>query len=270
VTSHPAPRALPAPRAPARGSTSAPVNPGRIWAPRSVTGTAARPVDGNAWCAKALGEIKTRVARGEKVQVVFDIDNTLSDGRARTLALGQQWDKANGTHYFHRVPVTRVGHDAVDTAATLKIPSPNAEAFKTFWDVAFWKGENFKLDTPIAEVVKLAKAAANAGANVIYVTGRIEDLESASVAQLKRFGLPNADAKHVVSKPSVDVKTAPWRTNWLATHAPQHTAFFFTESRRDVGSAQAAAPNLPCVLLQSPFGGDTPVDARTPIFRASH
>ena len=68
--------------------------------------------------------------------------------------------------------------------------------------------------------------------------------------------------------PTVATPTTAWRTGWLQAHAPRSTAFFFTESRREIGAAQAAMPSLPCVLLKSPFGGDAAVRPDTPVFRA--
>jgi phosphoglycolate phosphatase-like HAD superfamily hydrolase len=199
--------------------------------------------------------------------VVFDIDNTLSDGRARTLAVGKAWDKANGTHFFD-VPRARIGHDAGDTAATLGIPAEKREAWAVFWERQFWAPESFVHDAPIPAAVELVKAAKRAGAEVVYLTGRIQTLEQATIDQLRRFGLPDVDADHVVTKPSVETRTTAYRTGWLKDHQPESIALFFTESRRDLSDAQAQLPKLPAVLLKSAFGGDTPVRADTPIFRA--
>jgi hypothetical protein len=268
VNSHPVVRTTtPGERRP-RPSPEAPAETGRAWAPRSVARPRARAVDGNAFCARALGDIRARVARGEKVKVVFDIDNTLSDGRTRTLAVGQAWDKLNGTHYFSGVPPSRIGHDAGDTSVTLGIPPEQRAAFATYWEKQFWAPESFVHDAPIKDTVALVKAAASAGAEIVYLTGRIAALEPATIAQLQRFGLPGVDAEHVVTKKDVSVKTTPYRTGWLKEHAPEATAFFFTESRREIADAQANIPGLACVLLKSPFGGDLPVRADTPVFRA--
>jgi phosphoglycolate phosphatase-like HAD superfamily hydrolase len=227
-----------------------------------------RLVDGNAWCARALSEIKARVARGETVKVVFDIDDTLSDGRARTLAIGKAFDEKHGTQFFEGVGKDRMLHDAIDTAASLGIGSPLKEKFERFWDKEFWSPKAFAHDEPFADTVKLAHDAAKAGAKVIYLTGRVQHLERATIEQLQRFGLPQVDARHVVSKPTIKTPTTPWRANWLATNAPKETAFFITESRRDIAGVQRSQGKVPCVLFHSPFNGETPVDEGTPIFRA--
>lgn len=270
VASRPvAPAPAPASHRPTAGARP-PEEPRRAWVPRTGAAgrTAPRTVDGNAFCARALADIRARAARGEKVTVVFDIDNTLSDGRTRTLAVGQAWDRQHGTHYFSGVAKERIGHDAVDTAATLGIPADQREAWKTFWEREFWAPHSLVHDAPIADVVALVKAARAAGAEVTYLTGRIAELEPATIAQLQRFGLPQVDAEHVVTKPDLSVKTTAWRTGWLAQQPPGSIGLFVTESRRDLGDAQSKVAGLPAVLLDSPFGGDHAVRPDTPIFRA--
>lgn len=228
----------------------------------------AKRVDGNAFCEAALADIRARTSRGEKVRVVFDIDDTLSDSRARTLAIARDWDQARGTHHFDGLTRGRVGHDGAETAAALKLPPDVQRDFAAHWNVEFWKGERFVHDTPIAPVVALAKAAKAAGAEVIYLTGRVDALEGATRKQLRSFGLPDVDAARVVSKPGLSVRTAPFKTQWLKDSAAQgnHLAWFFTESKRDIGAVQKDLPAAPCVLLSSGFNGKGDARADTPVF----
>lgn len=117
--------------------------------------------------------------------MVFDIDDTLSESRARTLNVAKDWDQANGTNHFARLVVAQVGQSGADTARGLGLPEPVVADFQKHWDVEFWKGERFTNDTPIAPMVKLAKAAKAAGAEVIFLTGRIDALEGATIAPVR-------------------------------------------------------------------------------------
>lgn len=225
------------------------------------------PPDGNAFCKQVLADIEARTARGEKVRVVFDIDDTLTDGRTRTLAIARAWDQANGTRFFDGFPLSKVGHRGADTAAAAGLPKKAAAAFEAHWNVAFWDPANFVHDAAIPEGVKLAKQAKAAGADVYFLTGRIQALEPASIAQLRRLGLPDVDGEHVVSKPDVATKTGPFKAEWVARNGPNEVALFFTESRRDIGALQAVLPKLPAVLLDSRFAGSDPVAPDTPVFR---
>ncbi len=223
--------------------------------------------DGKAFVAKAFADISARVARGEKVRVVFDIDDTLADTRARTLKIAKAWDQANGTKYFDRLTVAQVAHTGLGTARALGLPWAAEKAFAEHWETAFWDGANFVHDAPIPDIVALAKQAKELGADVVYLTGRVQDRETYTIAQLKRFGL-EASHKSVVSKPNLKTRTVPFKAEWLAKSVAdgKPVAFFFTESRRDIAGIQAAAVDAPSVLLDSPFGGTEGVKADTPIY----
>lgn len=223
--------------------------------------------DGKAFVAAALRDITARSARGEKVRVVFDIDDTLADTRVRTLTVAKAWDQANGTHYFDRLTLAQVGHNGLETAKALGLPWAAERAFSEHWETAFWDGANFVHDAPIADIVALARQAKEAGADVVFLTGRTQDRETATIAQLKRFGL---DASHrtVVSKPDLGTRTVPFKAQWLEKSVDEGkpVAFFFTESRRDIAGIQSAFPAAASVLLDSPFGGTEGLRADTPIY----
>lgn len=253
-------------------AAAAPSTSAQGWAPKSIRGAApaerSGPPDGKKFCDAALIDIKARTARGEKVRVVFDIDDTLSESRARTLVVAKEWDQANGTHHFDRLVVAQVGQNGTETAKALNLPDPVGRDFQAHWDLEFWKGESFVHDTPIAPMVKLAKQAKAAGAEVIFLTGRVDALEVATIAQLQRFGLKDVNSETVVSKADLSVRTGPFKTQWLqqSEAAGNHLAFFITESRRDVAAVQQGFASAPTVLLSSAFGGTEALRDDTPIF----
>jgi hypothetical protein len=226
------------------------------------------PPDGRAFVRAALVDIRTRVAHGEKVRVAFDIDDTLANTRARTLHLAKEWDTANGTHYFDRLTLEQVGHDGLSTAMAMQLPWAAEKDFTAYWNQGFWDGANFQFDQPIPEMIELAKQARAAGAEVIYLTGRIANRERFTIDQLEKFGLPDVDASHVASKPDLGARTVQFKTDWLRQSAEEgnHLAFFITESRRDIAGIQSALGECPCVLLDSKFGGNDGIDQSTPIY----
>lgn len=237
--------------------------------PRDLDVVERRPgaPDGKAFVAAALDGLGKHLAGGEKVRVVFDIDDTLADTRVRTLTIARAWDQANGTRYFDRLTVGQVAHTGLGTAKALGLPWAAEQAFAKHWEVAFWDGANFVHDAPISEVVALAKQAKALGAEVVFLTGRVQDREHATIAQLKRFGL-DANHRTVVSKPNLGTRTVPFKAEWLANSVTdgKPVAFFFTESRRDIAGIQAAAVDAPSVLLDSAFGGVEAVREGTPVY----
>ncbi|MFT3712605.1 MAG: HAD family acid phosphatase [Archangium sp.] len=157
-------------------------------------------VSGSKYLRDAIAEIKQRTARGEKVAVAFDVDNTLVDTRGRVLAIGKAFDKANGTHYFKGKTSKSMGNDAKETAKLLKMTDAHSKKFSALFFREFFKGENYANDTQIKSTISLAKRAAAAGADVFYVTARTQSEETFTIKQLEKAGLPDVDASHVVSE----------------------------------------------------------------------
>ncbi|MBI3182382.1 MAG: hypothetical protein HYZ28_09585 [Myxococcales bacterium] len=265
VSSEPAVRAARS-DAPARQTEAPAAEAG--WVSRAVGAKPRSRVDGKAFIRSALADIKERTSRGEKVRVVFDLDNTLADTRARTLAVARAFDRQDGTSHFRGLTLEKVGHDGAETAKAMRLPESAATSFAQYWDREFWKGKNLVHDLPMEETIRLARSAKSAGAEVVYLTGRIDSLRRPTVAQLKRLGLPDADSAHLTMKPSVSVRTAPFKAEQLGKWMGEgfHIGWFFTEGRRDIAHLQSALPKVPCVLLDSHFGGEQQVSPRTPVY----
>lgn len=228
-------------------------------------------VDGAAFCKKTLADLETRVKNGEKCRVVFDIDDTLVDTRARTLALAKAFDKQRGTKAFSKLTLSKVGKSAKETCEALGVDEKTAKAFNGYWNANFFAGKSFDKDAPIARTIALAKQSKAAGAEVVYLTGRTESVRPGTLAQLEKLGLPDADDSHLVMKPKASVKTPEWKSGLLAQWAGESKlGFFVTESRRDIAQVQADHPELPCVVLDSPFEhGGTPIRSDTPLLHSA-
>jgi predicted secreted acid phosphatase len=226
-------------------------------------------VSGPRYLREALAEIKHRTARGEKVAVAFDVDNTLVDTRGRVLAIGKAFDKANGTHYFKNKTAKAMGNDAKETAKLLHMTDAHARKFSALFFREFFKGENYANDTKISSTISLAKRAAAAGADVFYVTARTQSEESFTIKQLEKAGLPDVDPTHVVSKAKMRDKTTDYKANELKQLAQTHdfVPWFITESRADIAGVQKLDAPVKAVLLETKFSGDGKVDAETPIWK---
>ncbi|MBX7098083.1 MAG: HAD family hydrolase [Myxococcaceae bacterium] len=224
-------------------------------------------VDGKRFCAQALDDVKARVARGERAVVVFDLDNTVADTRARTLAIAHAYDAQRGTHLFDGVALNEVGHDGEELARSLGLSEAEVTSFQRYWKAEFWKSDNLVHDLPMPTIIKLAQDAKKAGAEVIYLTGRAQETEAGTIAQLKRFKLPDADASHVLSKPLPRMSTPNFKVRELDRLERQgaHIAWFFTEGRKDLGYIQQKL-STPCVLLDSTQGGEEAIADGTPLY----
>lgn len=226
-------------------------------------------ISGPKFLKDSIAQIKERTARGEKVAVAFDVDNTLVDTRGRVLAIGKAFDKANGTSYFKGKTSKAMGNDAKETATNLKMTDAHAKKFSAMFFREFFKGKNYQNDTQIRSTIELAKKAAAAGADVFYVTARTQSEESFTIKQLAKAGLPDVDATHVVSKAKMRDKTPAYKAEELTNLASHYdfVPWFITESRADIAGVQKLDAPVQSVLLETKFSGDKKVEADTPIWK---
>lgn len=230
------------------------------------------PVDGRAWAQDKLADIRARVANGEKVKVVFDLDNTIWDNRPRTTELARRFDAERGTNLFDGLTLDQVGKDGYETAINAGLTREQAKEFSKYWRQHAYSDEMNQFDAPLAEIDDLAKQAQEAGAEVIYLTARPEEERAGTLGNLERMGLPNADSAHLIMKPTEREPSAPYKVRELTRMqeaGDAHLAWFLTESRRDIGAVQDAKLEVPTVLIDAPWERKgRAVDPSTPIFPA--
>lgn len=232
-----------------------------------------------AYCAAALAEIRRIKAAepGRRCVVFFDLDNTLFETRARTLHVLQLWDEAHGTSHFAALDLAGVGWDAKATCEALGL-SAIADDVQNFWNDAFWSGAHFDRDLVMTDLAKLAREAGLAGAEVHYLTGRIEALRGPSRGQLERAELPLASDRHLHLKPDLDTRTSPFKAEVLhATMASgAFVGWFATDSVREVDelraeeAANGRGPKVPALFVAHPLQhGRLPEDS-TAVFATKH
>lgn len=204
--------------------------------------------------------------------VVFDIDNTLVDTRHRTRAAADLFCRRHpNTTRLAGLPLRDIRYDGLQTAAARGVEPKVAKKFHSFWDRFFWRPQSFRLDRPIRQTVQLARQAKAAGAEVFYLTGRVEPLKGRTLTQLRRLGLPDADPAHVICKPSMDLSTAPFKRQVVAEIARrQPIQWFMSDSRTDIAAVQCVLPPGSCVLVDFPVGParkPAPLHQATPVIK---
>lgn len=164
--------------------------------------------------ANALERTRELAAKGVRVVWGFDLDNTLYDTRARTLAIGKDFDAAHGTRYFDKLDVTdltRIGRDGAATAQALGLSAEHAKEFTELWGREFWNPARLIHDVELPEMIARAQAVLEAGGTLRYITGRAEQwtddttgrpmsFRADTLARIERSGLP-APSESLVLKP---------------------------------------------------------------------
>ncbi len=227
-------------------------------------------VDGEAFFRVAMVDVRVRTARGESCWAIFDLDNTLCGTRARTLAIAKAFDLKHDTQYFRDLTLDGVGYDGEDTCKRLRLSKKVTQAFGLHWEAAFWRESNFLLDQPIKKTIALVRMAEMAGAEIIYLTSRVEARREATLLQLKRLGLPS-EISALYCKPDGQTATEVFKAQQIEKWAASgvHLAWYLTDSRREIAFMQKRCPDLRCVLLETPFQpSETEVRSDTPILKS--
>lgn len=254
---------------------------GRAVKKARVKGKPARR-DGLAFCNAAITRIARRTAQGKRTCVVFDIDNTLVDTRLRTRAAAHAFGalRTRGRAKLSGLTLARVGYDGFQTAQKLGYGWRSSGAFQQFWRGFFWNGKNFKHDAPMAPTVGIVRRAKAAGAEVFYLTGRVDRFQKNTVKQLKRLGLPDADNKHVLSKPSTLCRlpdgrmdftpTAPFKVKQLKQLRREgfHVGLFMSDAASDIAAVQKRT-SISCVKVDFPVSPPSEpwLKPNTPVIR---
>jgi phosphoglycolate phosphatase-like HAD superfamily hydrolase len=229
------------------------------------------PPSGIGFCRARLEEV---LAEPGPACAAFDVDNTLVDTRYRTAAAVRAFASRQPparARALTQVTAQDVGYDGRQTARLLGLDPRTAGELASYWECYFWTPHSFTHDRPIQITSQIARRTSEAGVEVFYVTGRIQELKAATIAQLRRLGLPHADEEHVFCKSGLDVLTGVFKDEAVGSLVRRGLtiAWFMTDSRADVEAVRRRA-GVPCVLIDFPVRPDQPLprpDRRVPTIR---
>lgn len=158
---------------------------------------------------------RSHAKKGEPVPVVvFDLDGTLMDNRPRTATilheLGAELraEAHTAAELFASVKADNISYMLKDSLKNLGIePSELHERAEAFWRQRFFTDSYLRHDLAIAGAVDFAKACYNAGATLVYFTGRDLPLMSlGSFQSLRDLGFPiGVVGTELVCKPDAKI-----------------------------------------------------------------
>jgi hypothetical protein len=241
-------------------------------------------VDGLAYFERIIiPRIRAAVARGERCAVGFDIDNTLADSRWRTLEAVRTFGERRKIASLASLERAEdVGYDGRATCALRGVSDPDTvRDCQAHWLDFFWNADNFVFDKRIDRIAHLAHRASEEGAEIFYLTGRIETLRKKTVEQLADFGLPDADDAHVVMKPRLGIRTERFKAKALRhgltrppgagsgrRHLRVKVMAFISEGRNDIHFIQRHT-RVPALFYDFPLDRrGFPLYENTPVIAA--
>lgn len=146
--------------------------------------------------------------------VVFDLDGTLLDNRPRTVAIlrevASKWEQERPEHsrILASVEVENVVYGLADSLTPFGMTDEAlvAEA-ATHWRQRFFTDEMLRHDVPIEGSAEFVRAVYNAGATVVYLTGRdMPNMSLGSWQSLRDHGFPiGVVGTELVCKPTFEM-----------------------------------------------------------------
>lgn len=171
---------------------------------------------------KTLENVKREVGVGRRPIVVFDLDDTLIDSRERTLRVFHEMARNPGFRSRHPNEATRIGTIRLSDigysseGALRRIGVQDARVLKeakAYWFKRFFSSAYIADDVPLPGAVHYVRSLWNAGAYVIYLTGRTEEtMGEGTRLNLPKRGFPLGDdrarliAQHGEDVPDLEFK----------------------------------------------------------------
>ncbi len=146
--------------------------------------------------------------------VVFDLDGTLMDNRPRTLAILQELahelkvEAHSAAGVFAAAKAEQLAYLLGDTLQKLGLEHPELAArAESFWKTRFFSDDYLKHDAAIEGSVEFARACYEAGACLVYFTGRDLPLMGlGSFQSLRDLGFPiGVVGTELVCKPDAKI-----------------------------------------------------------------
>jgi hypothetical protein len=140
------------------------------------------------------------LARANEVQArgvaVFDLDSTVFDNRPRQARIVREYGAAHGLNGLLRCQAWHfsTGWDLKPAALACGLTEDEYVAhqkpLKSYWSQRFFTPDYCADDVEIVGAPRYLNALAQTGVQLVYLTGRQEDMRPGSVACLRRCGMP--------------------------------------------------------------------------------
>jgi len=158
---------------------------------------------------------RSRPVRGEPVPVVvFDLDGTIMDNRPRTAIILQELaaelrrESHSAAEMLAAARAESLAYLLTETLQRLGIEHPEVvERASSFWKTRFFSDDYLKHDIAVPGSVELAKACYEAGATIVYFTGRdLPFMALGSFQSLRDLGFPiGVVGTELVCKPDAKI-----------------------------------------------------------------
>jgi hypothetical protein len=213
---------------------------------------------------------RCRPERGHTTPVVvFDLDGTILDNRSRTLAILQEFADAHA-HRDEQLAARLRGARPWDIAYLLGESlerlgvhrTPLMAELQAFWKDRFFADAHLRHDVPVPGAIEFVRACYDAGATLVYLTGRDLPLMGLGTFQsLRDQGFPiGVPATELVLKPDASTPDEEFKR----AVAPElsrvgHVVAAFDNEPANCNVMRAHYPDAHVVFIDTQHTPDAPV-----------
>lgn len=227
------------------------------------------PIDRAALLTRVVERVRgLRRSGGPAPVCVFDLDGTLMDNRPRTVAivheLGALWRsrRPDAADACARAAPGDIGYGFVDNLTRIGVVDPDLhEEGLAFWRARFFTDEYQRHDVEIPGAIAFVRACHEAGAVVVYLTGRdLPGMAIGSFKSLRDVGFPIGEiGTELVVKPKFEIPDADFkRTAAPALARLGRVVAAFDNEPANVNVFFDAYPDCVSVFLDTQYAPDPP------------
>lgn len=156
--------------------------------------------------------------RPDRPAAAFDLDSTLLMNRIRQARIVREYgEQASDRRLAGCPPEAIVSWDLRDSAKLCGLSAEEAEAvypeLKRFWRQRFFTSEYCAEDTPVAGARDFLHEVLGSGGEILYITGRHEEMGRGTVESFRRAGfpLPQGESVQLWLKPKASDDDDEWK-----------------------------------------------------------
>ena len=225
------------------------------------------PAEQSALLGSLVDRARACVRDGKHPVVVFDLDGTLLDNRPRTAAifreLGTEWATRHPeeARALAAASSEHIVYGVQGSLARVGVGEARVADATDFWKDRFFRDPHLAHDVPLAGAAAFVNRLAEAGASIVYVTGRdLPNMSMGTWASLRDHGFPiGAVGTMLVCKPDFAIPDEDFKREALPTltRLGEVIASFDNEPA-NCNIALAAFPGAVSVLLATQHTDEAP------------
>lgn len=201
-------------------------------------------------------------SHGNHSLVIFDLDDTLFDTRPRHKRILREFARQQGivrgypaeATLLRKIRVSQISYHLEETFLNLGITSKELlEKAKAFWLERFFTNEYCSKDSPIPGAVAYVKLLSDAGAQIVYLTGRDQPrMEEGTRSALLNRGFPLDVSTQLIMKPDKNMDDTVFKQGVFESLKKEGSVIAgFENEPRNINSMNTAFPEAIMVFLDT-------------------